>query len=113
MKKIIAFLLAFPSLVLAQTQDKAVRLYNPIPAPDNGLIGIIGNANKAIFGAIGVVALALFIYAGILMLTAGGNEKKIQEAKDTMLWAGIGLFIIFASYGLIRFIAAAITTGSF
>lgn len=64
---------------------------------------IIGNGIKTVLGIIGSVALAVFIYGGVLWLTSGGNETRIKKGKDVILWATLGLVIIFAAYAIVGF----------
>jgi len=64
---------------------------------------IIGNGIKTILGIVGSVALAVFIYGGVLWLTSGGNETRIKKGKDVILWATLGLVIIFAAYAIVGF----------
>ncbi|MBU0636943.1 hypothetical protein KKH16_01905 [Patescibacteria group bacterium] len=53
---------------------------------------------------LGVVFLILIIYAGFTWMTAGGDEEKINKAKDTIQRAIIGLIIILCSYAITIFI---------
>lgn len=46
----------------------------------------------------GLVALGALIYAGFRYLTSAGNPQKLQDAKDQMLAAGIGLVILLGSW---------------
>ena len=62
---------------------------------------LIGKAIGMALGIIGTVALVIFIYSGIIWMTSGGNEKRIKTAEHSMIWAALGLFIIFMSYILV------------
>jgi len=42
---------------------------------------------------IGVLAVLIFIYAGFLYLTASGDEAKLKRAKDTVLYAVVGVAV--------------------
>jgi len=42
---------------------------------------------------IGVLAVLIFVYAGYLYLTAGGNEEKITTAKNVVLYAVVGVVV--------------------
>ncbi len=43
-------------------------------------------------------------------MTAGGNEKNVQKGKDVLVWAVIGLVVIFSSYAILSFIISKLTT---
>ena len=64
---------------------------------------VIGMGIKALLSLLGSVALAVFIYGGFLWLTAGGNEQRIQKGKDVLIWATLGLMVVFAAYAIVGF----------
>jgi len=65
---------------------------------------LIGKVIAAALGLVGSLALAMFIYGGFMWMTAMGNPEKVKKGRDTMLWAVLGLVIIFSAYGLIKFV---------
>jgi hypothetical protein len=65
-----------------------------------GVYGIIQRLITTFLGIVGAVALLVFFYAGVLYMTAGGDEKKVSSAKDAMLYGTIGLAIIFFAYAM-------------
>ena len=62
---------------------------------------LIGLSLRVVLGLMGSIALLLIVWGGFGWLTSGGSPDKIKKAKDTLLWAIIGLIIIFASYALV------------
>jgi hypothetical protein len=62
---------------------------------------LIGLALRIILGLMGSIALLMFVYGGVLWLTSGGSPDKIKKARDILVWATIGLIVIFASYALV------------
>ncbi len=65
---------------------------------------LIGVLIKGVMGVVGTVALVMMLYGGITWMTARGNSESTQKARDTILWAGLGIVLIFASYALVNFI---------
>ncbi|MEK7122336.1 MAG: hypothetical protein AAB855_00610, partial [Patescibacteria group bacterium] len=61
-----------------------------------------------LFSVIGVVALVMFIYGGVLWMTAFREEQRIKKGWDTMIWAALGLITIFGSYIAVDFVLKAI-----
>jgi hypothetical protein len=53
-----------------------------------------------------VIILALFflIWGGIRWVTSSGDKTKVQAARNTMIYAIIGLIIVFLSYFVINVI---------
>jgi hypothetical protein len=68
---------------------------------------LIGRIIKTVLGVVGALALAMFVYGGFTWLTSGGSPDKIKKGKDILMWAVIGLIIIFTSYTLVDFVLTA------
>lgn len=58
---------------------------------------------------IGVIFLILMIYAGIMWMTAAGNDQQVTKAKDLMINAVIGLIIVFAAYAITAYVGDLLT----
>jgi type IV secretion system pilin len=84
-----------------------VDLAGSSPVEITDIPTIIGNFIKAILGFVGAVALFMFVYGGVLMLTSAGNQEKVKKGKDTLIWSIIGLAVIFGSF----FLVDAVLTG--
>ena len=59
---------------------------------------------------VGAVTAILIVYAGILFVTSGGDQKKVQSARQVITYALIGLVIVLSSFAIIYFIGY--TTGA-
>ncbi|MFA6410808.1 MAG: pilin, partial [Candidatus Buchananbacteria bacterium] len=59
---------------------------------------------RVVLGFLGVIALAIIIYAGYTWMTAAGNVEKISLAKKILVNAVIGLVIIFSAFMISSFI---------
>jgi len=70
---------------------------------------IIGRLVKAVIGIAGSIALAVFIYGGVLWMFSAGNPDKVAKGKNAMMYAAIGLAVIFLSYTLVAFVLKALT----
>lgn len=102
---IITALLLTPTITCAQTEDDII-FDNPVTSIGNdpSVSNIVGRAIKIALGIIGSIALILFIIAGFVWMTAQGNAEKIKKSQAIMLWAAIGLVVIFSSYILLTFV---------
>ncbi|MBT5338589.1 hypothetical protein HN858_00295 [Candidatus Falkowbacteria bacterium] len=65
---------------------------------------VIGNVITFLIGLTGSIALVMFIYGGSLWLISAGREDYVKKGTQTMVWAVIGLAVIFSSYLIIQFI---------
>jgi len=94
----------------------ATPLENPLSGVCSGKEGpqcvqlVIGNVIKWAFGIVGSIALLMMIWGGFLWLTSMGNSDKVERGKSTLIWATIGLAVIFGAYTLTSFVVNALTT---
>ncbi len=82
---------------------------NPLKTLDVPLLA--GDIIRAILGILGIIALIIFIYGGMLWMTALGDETKVKRGLNTMVWAGAGMIVIFGSYALVQFILSKLLGG--
>jgi hypothetical protein len=72
----------------------------------NNLIHTIVNLLSAI---VGIVAVIMIIVGGLRYITSGGNDTSITSAKNTILYAIIGLIIVALAQVLVRFTLSKVT----
>jgi hypothetical protein len=60
--------------------------------------------------AIGVVAVFMIIVGGFKYITSGGDSAGVTAAKNTILYAIIGLVIVALSQLIVKFILGRLTT---
>ncbi len=64
----------------------------------------VGNIIQVVLSILGVILVVIVLYAGFLWMTAGGDEKKVDKAKDWMKNAVIGLVIIMSAYAITSYV---------
>lgn len=74
------------------------------PLETSNMPKLVGKALRALFGIIGTIALAIFIYGGALWMLSLGDEQRVTRARETMIWAGLGLLAVFGSYVVVQFV---------
>jgi len=72
---------------------------------------IMANVIKSLLSMVGIVFLLLIIYGGVMWMTAGGNEQRIEKAKKILINASVGLAIIILAYSITYFIVESLTLG--
>lgn len=85
--------LGLPAIVLAQAGG-----YNP---PDCELVGlpcgkvedIVSNFAMWLLGIFGTIGVIAFVIAGIMYLTAAGDETKVERAKKMLLYGVVGIIV--------------------
>ena len=68
---------------------------------DNGVFSRITNTVLLIVGLISVIML---VYVGLRYILSGGDSKKVTDAKNTILYAIIGLIISMLAYAIVHFV---------
>lgn len=103
---VFALILASPVLVSAQFG---------IPAgenlPEGTVTDIIINMVEWILYMVGFIGILGFAIAGILYLTAAGDDDRISKAKNAMLYSIIGVIVAIAGVVALRFAANLLTGG--
>ncbi len=61
---------------------------------------------------LGVIAVLMVIYAGVLYVTSAGNDDSVGQAKKILLYSGVGLLLVFVSFALVNTILGAVSSGS-
>jgi len=72
----------------------------PTNVPNN-LASAILNVTNWILGFIGLIAVLIIIWGGVLYLTAAGNEDQTATAKKTISWGIMGLVIAGLAYAIV------------
>lgn len=70
--------------------------------PQGSIIGIIQTAMNWLLAVLGFVGIIAFVIAGILYLTAAGDEKKVGTAKSAMTAAITGIIVALIGFVIIQ-----------
>ena len=78
-----------------------------MPTQILGVDGTFSNIINTILYIAGVVAVAMLIFGGIRFMVSRGDKDKVQKAKNTVIYAIIGLILVIFSYAIVNFIISA------
>ena len=108
------FLVAFaPSAIAADDDidvigDPDTTFTNPLGETDT--IGkVLVNIIRWLLGITGALALLAIIWSGIQFIISIGNEQQLQRAKKSLMWAIIGLVVIFLAFVIVELIFTSLT----
>ena len=81
-------------------------------APDNVTEddGLIKKVVNLLLWAIGIVSVIMIIIGGIRYATSNGDSNQVSAAKNTIMYAVIGLVIAIFAYAIVNFVFVQITT---
>jgi len=57
-----------------------------------------------LLAVIGIIAVVMLILGGIRYTTSQGDAEAIKSAKNTILYAIIGIVVAFAAFALVNYI---------
>ena len=70
---------------------------------------LVANLINVILGLSGLVLVCFLVYAGILYMQGGSDEKKVQQAKALILNSIIGIVLIISAYAISTFVIEALS----
>ena len=78
--------------------------------PENlfGDAGIFKTITNTVLYIVGVIAVIMLIIGGIKYVISGGDAKKVTDAKNTVLYAIIGLIIAFLAFAIVNFVITSL-----
>jgi len=105
-----ALLVASFLLPLAATAQDA-SLPNPLGLEGRDMVTILLRILQVILAIVDIFALFMFILGGFEFLVSAGNPNMIKRAKDTLVWATLGILVITLSYTILKFVFEEIQKG--
>lgn len=71
-----------------------------IAADDNAWQRLVSIA----FIAIGAMAVLFLVIGGIMYITSNGDQSQIQRAKNTILYAVVGIIVSLLAFTIVQFV---------
>jgi hypothetical protein len=65
---------------------------------------LIAGFIRYLLGFVGALFFGMFVWGGLVWMTAGGDMEKVKTSKSTLVNAVIGMFIVAASYTIVYLI---------
>ncbi len=98
------------SNVSAMTLKEGVEAARCDGCPANlfGETGIFHTITSTILYIVGIIAVIMLIMGGIRYVISGGDAKKVTDAKNTVLYALIGLIVAFLAFAIVNFVINAL-----
>ena len=71
-----------------------------------GILGgnLIGQITNIIFFFAILLAFAYFLYGAITWVVSQGDKKQIEKARNTMIYALVGLVVMFMSFLIVNLV---------
>lgn len=75
---------------------------------DTEATDVVKNILNLLLFCLGIAAVALIIHSGLKYVTSRGDPANIKSAKDTLLYAVIGLIVASLSFVIVNFVIGAL-----
>ena len=82
------------------------------PADLFGNTGVFKQVTNTILYIVGIIAVIMLIIGGIRYVISGGDSKKVTDAKNTVLYAIIGLVVAFLAFAIVNFVISALPSSA-
>ena len=77
---------------------------NTVGDDQNTLVNSVQGIINAIIAVLGIVAVLVIILGGVQYMTSSGDSAKVKKAKDTILYAVIGLIVAALSAVIVNYV---------
>lgn len=71
---------------------------------DKNITTTVTDIINIILYVLGALAVIMIIYAGILYVLSGGDANNVTRAKNTLMYAIIGLIVALLAYAIVNFV---------
>ena len=86
----------------AKGNDQATSLF--------GTGGIFEKITNVLLFLIGAISVIMLIIGGIRYVVSGGDQAQVTGAKNTILYAIIGIVVAFLAYAAVRFVTNSLAS---
>lgn len=73
--------------------------------------GVFNRITSILLFVVGAVAVVMLIFGGIRYIVSGGDQANVTAAKNTILYAIIGIIIALLAYAAVKFVTTSLLTG--
>ena len=82
------------------SDSKGDRVAEKVDDPQQLVKGIV----NGILYFVGILSVIMLIWGGILYTTSSGDSNKVTTAKNTIMYAVIGLVVAIFAYAIVNFV---------
>ena len=95
---------AYAATEAADTAEKSVSTINDTVGAATDLNAQVALIINILIGIIGVAAVIMLIIGGFRYVFSQGEEKSTKGAKDTILYAIIGIVVALLAFAIVNFV---------
>lgn len=84
---------------------------NGQPAQLVGDGGVFNRITSILLFIVGAVAVVMLIFGGIRYVVSGGDQANVTAAKNTILYAIVGIIVALLAYAAVKFVTTSLLAG--
>lgn len=107
-----ATLCAGKAMALSVRDGAEAARADDMPAELVGVDGVFTRITNTVLYIVGIISVIMLIWGGLRYIMSGGDSKKITDAKNTILYAIIGLIIAILAFAIVNFVLNTISSAS-
>lgn len=93
----------------AQGTDQAESLFG---GDETGADGIFQTITNVLLFIIGAIAVIMLVIGGVRYTTSGGNSEQVTAAKNTIMYAIIGIIVAILAFAIVNFVISSLVGGA-
>jgi len=71
--------------------------------------GALTNITNTLLKGIGLIAVVMLVFGGFRYIISGGDSSKVTAAKNTIIYAIIGLIIVILASAIVNFVIGSVS----
>lgn len=75
-----------------------------LPTSTTTVGGAMGGIAVFLIGLVGMISVVAIIWGAIQLMYSRGNPKNVQQGRETILYACVGLVLALSAYAVVTFI---------
>lgn len=77
-----------------------------------GSTGVFKTITNTLLFILGAISVIMIIIGGLRYVVSGGDSAAVNAAKNTILYAIVGVIVAILAYAIINFVIGSFTNGS-
>lgn len=101
-------LVAMPASVSAMVKPCDIDPTSDLCQQPQDIWVVVKNVINTMLYVLGALAVIMIIFGGIRYTTSAGDAKKVEQAKNTILYSVVGVVIALLAFAIVNFVIGVI-----
>lgn len=91
-------------LALVAGGDNVIGATSGAPGSNLTVSSVIHTVSNILIFAVGIAAVIMIIVGGLRYTLSGGDQSKVTSAKNTIIYAVVGVALAIMAYAIVQFV---------